>query len=287
MKTYYHIYSDGKKADIPFGSDELKIFAVNSIAIVANQTGVDVLCYEINDTHLHTVIRANPGEAEAFRTALSLRIVRYYGRFGYKKLLGGGFFLACEQAKDREDLLRKIIYTFRNCLDFYNKTPWNYKWGVGDLYFSDKTGKPRGFKVGDLSRRAQKALFHTYYILPPDWEYDRDGMLLPECFVDYEHVENLFVTPRAYIAFMFVKKEDEHQMQMQFSTRYILERSLQDIRSRGDSLCNSYFGRSLRTASFEQRLKVAAKIIREGSAVKGEGLVKALYLKSDDLKLLL
>ena len=287
MKTYYHIYSDGKKADIPFGTDELKIFAVNSIAIVAYQTGVVVLCYEINETHLHIVVWATPEAAGQFRTGLALRIVRHYGRFGRKALLGSGFFLACDRIDDRDDLLRKIIYTFRNCLDFYRKTPWNYRWGVGDLYFGERKGSIPSYRIGDLSQRAQMTLFHTYLALPPDWRYDNDGMILPRCFVDYEHVERLFVTPRAFLAFLFVKKEDEQQMQFQFSNRYIQERNLQEIRIRGNGLCNSYFGKSLRKASVEERIKVAAKILKEGSGVKGEGLAKALYLQSDDLKLLL
>ena len=38
---------------------------------------------------------------------------------------------------------------------------------------------------------------------------DEDGRLLPESFVDYEAVERFFRSPRAFIAFLYVRKEDE------------------------------------------------------------------------------
>ena len=282
-QSYFHVYSDGKKADIPFGADELKVFAVNSIAIVAFQVGAVVLCYDINETHLHVVIRASPKAAQKFRAKLTIRICCHYSKFGLKEHLGKGFFLACDPISDRDELLQKIIYTFRNCLDFYRKAPWNYKWGVGNLYFCERSDLPSGLRIGDLSRRSQMAMLHTYEVLPQDWEYNQDGMLLPKCFVDYEEVERLFITPRAFLAFLFVRKEDEKQMKMQFSSRYIQERNLEELRNRGNKLCNSYFGKYLKAACFEERIKVAAKMLKEGSGVKSESLAKALYLKKEDL----
>lgn len=53
---YWHVYSDGKRADIPFLTDEDKIFARNSVAICAYQSGVTVLVVTVNDTHLHVFI---------------------------------------------------------------------------------------------------------------------------------------------------------------------------------------------------------------------------------------
>lgn len=222
MKLYFHLYSDGKKADIPFCHDDLKVFAVNSLAIVAFQEGVVILCYDINDTHLHVVIRATPEAAERFRSALVIRIRKHYSKSGCKDLLGDGFYLACDQIIDRDELLRKI------------------------------------------------AMLHSYAVLPRDWEYNRDGMLEPRSFVDYEHVESLFVSPRAFMAFLFVKKDDEQQMKQQFSSRYIQERNILDLRKRGNNLCNSYFGKNLKLALFEERIKVATKMLKEGSGQGGQ-----------------
>lgn len=62
VSNYWHVYSDGKQADIPFCSDEEKVFAMNSVAIVAFQTSVRVLCVTVNDTHLHAVVYGENGD---------------------------------------------------------------------------------------------------------------------------------------------------------------------------------------------------------------------------------
>ena len=49
VKGYWHVYSDGKKADIPFSSDADKIYAMNSVAICAFASGMEVICLEVND----------------------------------------------------------------------------------------------------------------------------------------------------------------------------------------------------------------------------------------------
>lgn len=286
-KTYWHLYSDGKRADVPFGTDQLKVFAVNSIAICASSAGAVVLCFDVNDTHLHIVIFATDVVARRFRDKLLVRLSRHYTVNACSELLGDGFFLACDRIIKRDDVLTRIIYTFRNCLDFYNKVPWDYGWGVGNLYFSERKDRVPGRRLSEISRRAQIALLHTQALLPQDWEYNTDGMLLPSSFVDYRHVEQLFGTPRAFLAFLFVRKEDEQHMKQEFSSRYIRERSIQEMRDRGNSLCNSNFGKSLRAVPFESRLKIAASMLKEGSGSKTEGFAKALYLKREDIEMLL
>jgi len=56
VHDYWHVYSDGKRADIPFATDEDKIAAMNSIAICACRSSMEVICQEVNDTHLHCIL---------------------------------------------------------------------------------------------------------------------------------------------------------------------------------------------------------------------------------------
>ena len=135
QQNYWHVYSDGIQADIPFCSDEDKIFALNSVAIVAFCTGMTVLCVVVNDTHLHAVL---------------------YGTRGLE------------------------------CKD--------------ELYFAEP--RENGKALGELSVRGKKALFHTNVKLPDSWRVDNDGMLVPASFMDIRHVENLFASPKAFLAFL-------------------------------------------------------------------------------------
>lgn len=283
VNNYWHVYSDGKRADIPFCSDSDKIYAMNSVAIVAFITGVQVLCVTINDTHLHVVVYGENGEK--YMEELRRRLIVYLKRTERGDQLGEGMFMSCDSIPTRREVLSKIIYTFRNCLDFYRKLPWEYRFGVGNVYFTESViaGKP----LGEFSYRQQKAMLHTNEKLPENWRVDEYGMLIPRFFVDAQHVENLFITPRAFLAFLYVRKEDEQMMKQQLHVRYLEDRNMEELRKQGNKLSNNYFGKSLPKVDVNSRLKVAAKLLRDGLGSKSEGFAKAMYLTVDDLRTLL
>ncbi len=289
MKTnqsfYWHIYSDGKKADIPFYTDADKVFAMNAVAVSAHLTGATVLALEVNDTHLHSVLKCPDGEST--RKDLQGRIAKYNNRKDTPVRSSSDFYLACDLLDTREDALSHIIYTYRNCLDFYRKTPWNYPWGVGNIYFGEESTFVRGRKLSSISFREQFSLFHTGQKLPQDWEFNNSGLILPKSYVDYRHVEDLFGSPRAFIAFLYIRKDDEQRMKQELNGRYMESRRIQDLRERGKRLSNSYFGKSLEKIDLDGRLKIASKMLRDGEASRSESLAKALFLKKDDLTRLL
>lgn len=283
--NYYHIYSDGGRADIPFSSDEDKIFAMNSVAIASFSTGSSVLAVEVNDTHLHSVIFSPDGEKT--RREIQRRLSRHFIAAGRKNDLGEGLFLSCDLMGSREDVMTRIIYTFRNCMDFYRKMPWNYDWGVGNLYFAEEKNIRRGKPLHQISYRKQFSLLKTNLKLPQNWEVDDRGLILPSSYVDYHHVEQLFVTPRAFLAFLYVRKEDEQHMKLQFNKRYLDNRSIDDLRKKAKARCSIKFGKALKYASVVERLNIASEMIRANEASKSESLAKAVFLSKDDLLRLL
>ena len=115
---------------------------------------------------------------------------------------------------------------------------------------------------------------------------DEDGRLLPESFVDYEAVERFFRSPRAFIAFLYVRKEDEAAMKQEIHGDYLESRSIQELRKTGNTYSVNYCGRTLPHAPFNIRLKVATRMIRERYAGRSASLAKALYLQPEDLQFL-
>ena len=105
--------------------------------------------------------------------------------------------------------------------------------------------------------------------------------------MDYSYAETLFGTVRTFIAFLYKKKEDETLQKQQINQRYLETRRIEDIRRLGDDISLRRYGRHLRKNLFENRLQIAARMIREGQAGKNASLAKALYLKPEDLKYLL
>jgi len=274
----WHVYSDGIQADIPFNTDEDKVFGWNSIAICAEIAGVRVWVSEVNDTHLHSLVQGEEGPAEHYRTTLQQRLQRQYPT--------DRIYLTCDLVPAREDILTKFMYVYRNCLDFYRKLPGEYPWGCGHIYFSEKHHFHHGRRVGDLSVRARCKMFKTKQKLPPEWQYDWQGRILPESFVDYEAAEQFFGSPRAFIAFLYVRKKDEADMKQEIHRKYMESRSIQDLRRTGNRYSSRLCGRTLLKAPFAMRLKVAVRMIEEGLSGRTASLAKALYLQLDDLQLL-
>lgn len=272
----WHVYSDGTRADIPFLTDDDKTFAWNSVAIVGEIAGVRVTISTINDTHLHTMVLGNSLQAERFRTTLQQRLCRLYGPV----------FLSCRRVVKREDILSSWMYVYRNCLDFYHKLPGEYPWGSGNIFFSEKRRFFEGHRMGDLSLRGQFEMFRTKHPLPQEWRYDAFGRILPESFIDYEWVEQQFRTVRTFIAFQYVRKEDEAALKQEIYQAYLEDRRIQDLRRIGNRYCVNICGRMLCGASLDDRLKVAVRMLREGLSGRSASLAKALLLNLDDLRYL-
>lgn len=278
---YWHIYSDGKKADIPFSSDEDKIYAMNSVAICAFASGMEVLCLEVNDTHLHTVLRGNhPTE---FNTKLKRRITSREKAKASPR--NGGFFLAADPIETRNELLVKIVYTFRNCLDFFKGAPWEYRWGVGNLFFARR--QMDGKSLDKLTRRERERILGCTLSLPSTWRISSDGLILPYTYIDAVRVERLFGTIRTFLAFLHVRKDDELRIKQHCSSNYLQQRSIQDMREHANRLSNTKYRKPLGSLSLESRLEIAGMMLRGGSGSRSESFAKALYLRKEDIDRLL
>ena len=274
----WHVFSDGTRADIPFDTVEDKVFGWNSVAICAEIAGVRVWVVTVNDTHFHTLVKGAEERAERYRRLLQQRLQRHFPH--------ESIHVARHPVNLREKVMSRFMYAYRNCMDFYKKLPGEYPWGCGHLYFSEQRNFFKGRKISNLSGREQYSLFHTKHPIPQNWLIDGDGRILPECFVDYEAVEHFFRSARAFIAFLYVRKEDEAAIKQEIFNDYLESRSIQELRKIGNRYSVNYCGKKLVHAPFVIRLKVAGRMLREGLSGKNVSFAKALSLLPDDLRLL-
>ena len=278
VENMWHVYSDGTRADIPFNTDEDKLYAWNSVAICAEIAGVRVWVSTVNDTHLHTLVKGVEVRVKRYRDVLQQRLQTHFP--------GQGIYFACDSIETHDEVLIKFMYVYRNCLDFFKKLPGEYAWGSGNIYFSEKRQFNKGRLVKEMSVRERRRLFHTKITLPAHWMCDYDGKILPESFIDYEAVELFFRSVFTFIAFMHIKKDDEARLKQQIHSRYLESRSIQDLRRLGNEICVRRYGRKLSKASFQNRLDVAVEMLRRGLSGRSASLAKALILKPQDLELL-
>ena len=275
----WHIFSDGTRADIPFNTVEDKVFGWNSVAICAEIAGVRVWVVTVNDTHFHSLVKGTATRVERYRCVLQQRLQRHFP--------DDKIHVASKPVELRERVLSRFMYAYRNCMDFYKKLPGEYAWGCGHLYFAERRHCFKGRKVSGLSWREQYRLFRTKHPIPPQWQIDEDGKILPETFVDYEAVERFFRSARAFIVFLYVRKEDEAAMKQEIFRDYLESRTIQELRKAGNKFSVNYCGKTLRNAPFDIRLRVAFRMLQEGLAGKNASLAKAVFLQPEDLNYLL
>ena len=254
---------------------------MNSVAICAYASEMEVICLEVNDTHIHVVLRGD--FPLRFKSKLKRRITTWEKR--KESLPHGGFFLACDGIMTREELLRKIIYTFRNCLDFFNGAPWEYRWGVGNLYFANRANE--GTPLRELSLRERYRILACRHELPLEWKISNDGLILPSSYIDAGKVERMFGSVRAFLAFLFVRREDEAYMKQQFSKNYLEQRRIEDMRQHANKISHDRFGHALKVVPLESRLEIGAVMLKNGFATRCESFAKALYLTKEDVARLL
>ena len=112
-------------------------------------------------------------------------------------------------------------------------------------------------------------------------------MLLPSSYINADLVESLFGSVRVFLAFLYVKRDDELRMKQALSQYYMNQRSMEDLRQHANRLAHNKYNKSLRSIDFESRLEIAASMLRGGSGSRTENFAKALYLKKADIDRLL
>ena len=109
-----------------------------------------------------------------------------------------------------DELKTKICYVLKNPTKARMAMFYNYPWGTGNLYFSNaKTDDPdNGMKVKDLGLNESRSVFQSRKKPPEDWTL-ADGLILPANYVPVSEVESLFKTPRSFMYFLSLNKDDE------------------------------------------------------------------------------
>lgn len=294
VQNFEHIYSDGGAVDIPFKDDRDKIFALNRIAILGHIYGVQVVIAEVIDTHLHTVIHGPKDACVKFRNELRRQMICHFIFTGRKEQLGEGFFLDSVAIGTRTSLMNHIIYVLRQVLDTgFPFLPTDYRFGPGNIFFAQPStiGLSRSAEgvreVGRMGVREKWRILETRLPVPDDWLVTEDGLILPCCYMDYNLVNGLFRTPRCFIAFQHIKRDDEESIRQVCHRRSLEALTLNDLREKARLVCRNRFKKELSMASVPERVQVASLLVKNRMAFLSASLAKAVFLKYDDLALFL
>ena len=259
-----HVYSDGTNVSGLFLEKEDKYRILDMLAVTALETEVKILVAEVMTTHFHTIVSGEDIDRERFKDSMKRKLEIWISRKGLRKCVDGGLMLSNDPILYEDELKGKIMYVYRNSLCAgIMLAPWRYEGGPGDIYFVDHEEEGRkGRLVGELTVNKRRNLFHTLRDLPENWRFDeKEKRLLPHSYMDWQRVERLFRTLRAFTAFLAQRKELEAKFDMECATGFIEKASEKDLRKEIRILCRQLFGLDkVSLASLEQKTILAKKL---------------------------
>lgn len=283
---YAHIYSNGHGVRNLFDTEEDFIFGMNLLPITAYSCGVTLLMIQLMGTHFHIIAKGFPDDCVRMQLQINKAIMSRLSTTNRKEFAPNGIEISIDEIKTETELKNKIIYVYRNSIvSGYPKAPWQYKWGPGDIFFIDhELTENIGSRLGDLTIRKVRELFHTQFKLPPDWRHD-GRMILPHSYIDWKYVECLFGNIRVFLAFLHQRKDLEAQFDRECNNSQGSQVTEQALKLEVQMLCRSMFGRnSIISAVTDERLAIAQKLWGERRTYSITQLARVTLLDRELLK---
>ena len=198
----FHVCLEGLEKAVLCRDDKDYDAFVKIICVAARRKNVIIVIYTVVSNHSHaTILARSQEEADAFGEEIKKMASMWVsGRYGERKLLRRTDVKA--PCLDTDWYVRNTLaYVPRNALD--NGCNVNeYRWSGYRAMFRGNVAP--GFpgpvrKVGKMTRREHRALFHTGDDLSDvPWLVDTDGCLVPESFCDTDYLEQAFNYDQVY-----------------------------------------------------------------------------------------
>lgn len=284
----FHVYSDGTRLDVLFETEEDCVFGMNLIPVVAYNCHLTVLCLEIMKTHFHCILRGDSLHVQKCKGELKRLLAKYFMATGRREKVEGSIWIEADAIRTEEELRRKIIYVFRNCTEAgYPYLPENYRWGPGPVY-CQKGSDAKHKALQHFSLREQARMFHTNTLLPQHWACDDSGMLVPASYLDLEYIHTrVFQSPRQFIAFLNVKKNDLVEMEAADAKKFLRRREEDTIRKEVGELAKKKYGVPVKQLKQVAKVEIATEIWTRRKTFSVKQLARLVGLNADLLRTIL
>ena len=273
MKRYYHFFANGDDARNFITSEEEFKLAFNRVGLCCHLSGVTVVAFSVEDTHLHALLWGVFDECEQFKNL--------FVRKSQCSIVSGrgsldGVKLDCELYEvDDENYLRNVAsyVVVQATKDGKAVMPYDYIYGTGSLYFrsehcvlpwmvSKDGGVMEPVRFDAVSSRDKRKLCGSRENIPDHWLVC-NGFILPTNFVDVKRFESIFKTHNCFRVFMSSGRDKYMAVQdMMASVRGIM---IEDLEARRlcESVCLALFGRKgTRHVTPEQRIELSRELRR-------------------------
>jgi len=269
MEILCHLFSNGSASVDLFISRKEMDEAMNRIAIVAIRNKVQVLGFSIQDTHVHLLVKGELNNIVNFMKEYQKRTRDSLTRRG-SSLTDFSMEMACVN----DELYAKRVAAYVICQatkDGKKVMPYDYPWSSASLYFRiikndllwrlDEIGEGKYIqRMGELSMKQQKTLFHVSEKLPAEWEVC-DGMILPSSYIDVKGFENIFMTPNCFRTFLGGSAAKDSEISTMMASIAGVNLDENEARAVARNLCLELFAKhEIRSLDIMQRIELGRKL---------------------------
>lgn len=188
--AYWHLCSQELPDKLIFRTKNEYVTGMNSIPLAMQGTNITIYCFALMSNHFHFLLSGKKEQVKRFFLKLKIRL----GKMLYSNSPDSplnNLRPTLVMVNDEEHFRVEVAYILRNCAAAGICDPYTYRWNTGYLYFNPRLQFLNSTKVGNMPPQALRSILHTKIALPDDYRI-AEGMILPESYVDYHKVEDVF-----------------------------------------------------------------------------------------------
>lgn len=197
--NYWHLYTDGRNADIIFrDTAEMKV-GMNLIAVACvSYPDVIVLTFTLMNNHLHMILAGRKERCMGLFMMLKTRLWKYFCRNG-RVIDMHKFQCNMIEITSLQSLRNEIVYVNRNgYVARTDCTPFSYPWGAGACFFNPFLSLIPSERFCDLTVKAKRNICRSNDVMPGGDLYVHNGVILPSSYCDIAAAESFFRSAHHY-----------------------------------------------------------------------------------------
>ena len=268
---FYHLSTKPLEDGLIFECDEERKFAINQMALLAKETHVDILAFAIMSNHFHFIIRGELIDGIEFFRRLKKRLSNFFVRKGRSGVMD-------QVDVDPDTPAIASLTQFRNEIAYVIRNPYvartdvnlfAYPWCSGYLYFNPLLNILNSQSADELSYKEKREITRaTDPVVDPQFRV-RDGMIVPESFVNYRLVEKLFTNAQKFV--WWVIKNVEAQVEVASSLGERPNLNDDELFKTAQQLARAQFGLDrVKALSFQQRKELGVILKNQWGASNGQ-----------------
>lgn len=206
---YWHLFTDGNKADMIFSCEEEFKAGINMLGVCCLRSPhIKVYTFELMNNHMHMILSGDKDGCRRLFADFRVMLKRYFIRNG-KAVVLKDFNCSMIEITSLQSLRNEIVYVNRN--GFVTRpdcTPYSYPWGAGACFFNPFLKHLPHKPYNSLTVRAKREICHSNdTTLEADDVKVFEGVLLPSSFCHIEEAEAIFRNAHHYFQLLTRKFE--------------------------------------------------------------------------------